>query len=181
LFWGGFLSDKAPRLRLAIHRDRDFLDEVSCDNFESQLKKSNICSLLTEGNDIESYFLSPEHLHTLNPQISVERIQALIEQATDEMKDKSITALVNLRIEQAFKQRRVGGEQPNFGEISIRAHGDYESNLAEYRRGKFVLGRLIALMQQEIGQNPRVFISSEHLKFRRISEVAKSIWPSGVL
>lgn len=143
------------------------------------LRRSPLEVLLfvTLSNDIESYFISAQHLHSLNPGLSVERIHALIDQATQETADKTTVAIVNLRTEEAFK-RRQGGQAPNHGQIAVQAQADYANNPSQYRRGKFVLGRLAALLQQEIGQNPRIFLPSPHLRDRHLTEIARTIWPA---
>jgi hypothetical protein len=174
---GRFLTDKAPHVRLVVHRDRDYMSHEASSRFEDRLNENTISSLLTDGNDIESYFISAQHLHALNPTVSAARIQELIEQATTETQSRSLTAVVNLRTEEAFRKRQAGAPPPNHGEIAVTAQTDYAADPATYRRGKLVLGRLMALLQQEIGQNPRVFLPSPHLASPRITEIALSIWP----
>jgi hypothetical protein len=174
---GRFLTDKAPHVRLVVHRDRDYMSQQASENFESRLGGARITPLLTDGNDIESYFISAAHLQALNPMASVARIQELIDQATAEIGHKSIADIVNLRTEEAFRRRRSGDPAPNHGEIAVQAQTDYAASPVTHRRGKIVLGRLIALLQQEIGQNPRVFFPSAHLKVPRITAIAHAIWP----
>jgi energy-coupling factor transporter ATP-binding protein EcfA2 len=174
---GRFLTDKAPHVRLVIHRDRDYMSQQASKRFESRLGDNNIKPLLTGCNDLESYFISAAHLHALNPAASVERIQKLIDQATDETEKKSIAAIVNLRTEEAFRRRQAGEPPPNHGEIAVQAQTDYALSAVTHRRGKIVLGRLIALLQQEIGQNPRVFFPTAQLKSTEITAIARAIWP----
>jgi energy-coupling factor transporter ATP-binding protein EcfA2 len=174
---GGFLRDKAPHVRLVVHRDRDYMSQEAAQSFQGRLSDQEIKPLLTDHNDIESYFLSAAHLHELNPTVSVDRIQQLIDQATIETRDKSIAAIVNLRTEEAFRRRQAGGGPPNHGEIAVQAQADYDQSPATYRRGKSALGRVIALLQQEIGQNPRVFFPSTQLRFPQITAIAQAIWP----
>ncbi|WP_084802025.1 AAA family ATPase [Bradyrhizobium sp. Ec3.3] len=111
-----------------------------------------------------------------NPSVSVERIQRLIDQATDETTDKSIEAIVNQRTTEAFRKRQAGGEPPNHGAIAIKAKNDYSSDPSKLRRGKIALGRLVALLQQELGANPRIFFPSEHLRSQKLTDVAGTIW-----
>jgi hypothetical protein len=54
---------------------------------------------------------------------------------------------------------------------------DYRANAASMRRGKAVLGRLHALLQQELGANPRIFFPSEHLRSTELEALALRIWP----
>jgi AAA domain, putative AbiEii toxin, Type IV TA system/AAA ATPase domain len=173
---GRFLMDKAPHVRLVVHRDRDYMSPQEAGRFEARLNENKINPLLTDSNDIESYFLSAEHLHALNPMVSVERLRELIAQATADTEQKSITAIVNLRTDEAFRRRQAGEGPPNHGVIAVQAHDDYAADPSTHRRGKDVLGRLIALLQQEIGQNPRVFFASVHLRSPRIGTIVQAIW-----
>jgi hypothetical protein len=174
---GRFLAEKAPHVRLVVHRDRDYMSQQAFDSLEKRLTENNVEPLLTDGNDIESHFISAAHLNELNPMASVERIEQLIHQATTDTEQKSIAAIVNLRTEEVFKKRQAKDPPPNYGEIAVQAQTDYAQNTIAHRRGKLVLGRLTALLQREIGQNPRIFFPTAHLKSSRITAIAQAIWP----
>jgi energy-coupling factor transporter ATP-binding protein EcfA2 len=180
LVLGAFLGSKAPHVRLVIHRDRDYLSAAGCATFTQRLNQAHVGPFLTDGNDIESYFLNSAHLNALNPGVATARIDELIGQATQETAAKSIEALVNQRTQEAFKVRQDGGPAPNHGEIAVTAQADYAADPAGYRRGKVVLGRLQALLQQELGNNPRVFHPSPHLQSLALSALANGIWPPAV-
>jgi hypothetical protein len=171
-----FLTDKAPHVRLVVHRDRDYMSEQASNTFEERLEAQNVNPLLTDYSDIEAYFISAAHLHELNPIILVERMQELINQATDETSERSIAAIVNLRTQEAFRVRQAGGPTPDHGAIAVKAQTDYAQDPVTHRRGKIVLGRLRALIQEEIGQNPRIFFPTAHLKVPRLTAIARAIW-----
>jgi ABC-type Mn2+/Zn2+ transport system ATPase subunit len=173
---GQFLSEKAPHVKFVVHRDRDYMSGDRATQFEEQLRKSGSFPFLTEGNDIESYFLSAEHLHALNPAISVERMREIIEQATIETKEKSLEAIINMRMDEAFATRRAGGVTPNYGKIAVQASADYDSDPIAYRRGKIVMARLKALLQLELKVNPRIFFQSEFLRVAELSTLSGAIW-----
>jgi ABC-type multidrug transport system ATPase subunit len=137
---GRFLAEKAPHVRLVVHRDRDYMSQRVSDSFENRLTENNVEPLLTDGNDIESHFISSAHLSELNSMASVERIEQLIHQATTETEQKSIAAIVNLRTEEVFKKRQAKDPPPNHGEIAVQAQTDYAQNTIAHRRGKLVLG-----------------------------------------
>lgn len=176
LVLGRFLREKAPHVRLVIHRDRDYQQATATTAFSDALNGVGVEPLITRGNDIESYFLNPEHLHSLNPTVSVARIQELIAQATTETESKSIEAIVNQRTTEAFRNRQGGGGSVNHGEIATAAMRDYGSDTPSMRRGKVVLGRLHSLLQQELGANPRIFFPSEHLRCTELETLAQRIW-----
>jgi predicted ATPase len=178
LVLGGFLKDKAPHVKLLIHRDRDYMNDVEVDRFDERLTAVQLYPFVTDGSDIEGYFLNAAHLHSLNPSATIARIQGLIDQATGDTATKSIEAIINQRTTTAFKDRVNGGGNVNHGAISTAAHADYAADPAGLRRGKSVLGRLIALLQQELQANPRIFEPSEHLTFPRLSAISSEIWPT---
>jgi hypothetical protein len=177
LVLGAFLADKAPNLHLVVHRDRDYMSAAAVDSFEQRLSEADIHSLLTDSNDIECYFVNAAHLHAANPAVTVARVQELIDLATAETTNRSIEALVNLRTAEAFRNCQAGGAQPNHGAIAVQAQADYAANPAPFRRGKIVLGRLTALLQQELGTNPWIFVTSEHLQINKLKAIAAEIWP----
>lgn len=176
LVLGDFLSDKAPHVRLVVHRDRDYMSARRAQAFTDQLSAAGVRPFLTVGSDIEGHFLNAEHLHSLNPEISVERIRQLIEQAIDDTGAQSLEAIVNLRTEEAFRNRNQSGGPPNHGAIAVQANGDFGANKFEFCRGKIVLGRLRGLLQEEMGINPRIYFPSDHLHSQTLSEIALGIW-----
>ena len=125
---GRFLTDKAPHIRLAVHRDRDYMSDAEATRFKTRLDADNIALLLTAHSDIESYFISADHLHALNPGVSAARIQQLIDQATQDTANQSVEAIVNLRTQEAFKLRQAGVGPPNHGAIAVEAQSDYAAD-----------------------------------------------------
>ncbi len=176
LVLGRFLRDKAKHLELVIHRDRDYMAPDRASKFEQGLAYPGIAAFLTEGNDIETYFLNPSHIHYLNPAVPVERLAVLIEEASKLAEQDSVAAIVNLRTEQAFQIRRETGDVPDHGTIAVTAHSDYRSDPATFRRGKKVLGRLISLVQQEMKTNPRIFHPSPFLHSAKLKQLSEKIW-----
>lgn len=49
---GRFLADKAPHVRLVVHRDRDYMTDQSSERFENRLVDNTVIPLLTNNNDI---------------------------------------------------------------------------------------------------------------------------------
>jgi len=176
---GQFLHDKAPHVRLVVHRDRDYMSEDGIQRFTNRLTEADIGYLLTEHNDIEGHFLNAEHLAALNPNLTAARAQELIDQATQDTRAKSIEALINLRLEEAFKQRKPGEGPPNAGAIAVQADQEYAASPVALRRGKIVLSRLRQLLHQELHANARIFHPSAHLARPEIRAIADAIWPPG--
>lgn len=174
---GGFLRDKAPHVRLLVHRDRDYMSEARAGRFVADLGAVGLATFLTGFSDVEGHYLNAEHIHHLNPAVSMARAQELIDQATVNTRARSIEVLINLRTAEAFQQRRDGGNGPNHGQIAVTATADYDADPIQWRRGKLVLGLLSALLQQEIGANPRIYFPSPHLQIPALLAISAAIWP----
>ena len=175
---GGFLGEKAPHVRLIVHRDRDYMSDERATRFQNDLTATGVGAFLTVPSDVEGHFLDANHLSYLNPSVTPQRTQEIIDQATLDTREESLEALVNLRTADAFQLRRNGGDAPNHGAIAFAAMTDYEADSSNWRRGKIVLGRVIALLQQEIGANPRIYFPSPHLHCPSLSAQAQGIWPA---
>lgn len=175
LVLGGFLREKAPHVHLVVHRDADYCSRDASETFVERLDRGGVAPFLTERNDVESYFLNAEHLHALNPSVPLDRVRELLFQATVETAAKSLAAIVNQRTTEAFERRREGGPQPDHGGIAVRAQEEYVADPEGMRRGKEVVGRVRALLQTEMGANPRIFFPSEHLRSVRLRTIAERV------
>jgi hypothetical protein len=155
------------------------MSDEEASRFEQTLSETGNTPLLTAHNDLESYFISADHLHALNPRIPITRIRELIEQATQEAATESVEAMINIRTQEAFKRRQGGGPAINHGAIATQAQSDYKADPTNCRRGKIVLRRLKALLQHELRASPRIYFPSSHLKHVALTSAAASIWSGG--
>lgn len=172
-----FLRDKAPNVRFILHRDRDYMDAETAEKIEEGLKQIDAHPFITATSDVEGYFLNAAHIAELNPTITQERVQQLIDQATEATKDKSIEALINIRTEAAIRNRN-GGPPHNAGELAAKAYADYESDPIRWRRGKRVLGELRSLLNQELKAHPTVFKPTSHLVVTELQTIRGTILTS---
>mgnify|MGYP001377025402 CR=1 FL=1 len=131
---------------------------------------------LTEGSDVEGYFLNPDHIAELNPQITAQRVQELVDAATVTTKEKSIKVLINIRTEAAIRNRN-GGPAHNAGDLAAQAYADYDADPAKWRRGKIVLQELRSLLHHEIKGNAVLLEKSSHLKLPDLAAIKLAIWP----
>jgi hypothetical protein len=175
---GRFLGERAQHVHLVVHRDRDYLSGEKIQRLTEQLGTAGVGSFVTRFSDLEGHFLDAEHINHLNPAISVERAEALLDQAIEETGDQSIASIVNQRTLQALDDRRQGGAAVDHGVIAVQAQRDYSGNPRDMCRGKRVIGRLLALLQQELGQNPRIYEPSPFLVCTELQDIAAEIWPA---
>ena len=144
--------------------------------FESEIKSINAFPFLTAHSDAEGYFINAEHLAHLNSGLSVQRAQELIDEATDQTKEKSLKTLTNLRFETALRERK-GGKAPDAYEISSTARTDYEAAPNKWRRGKHVLNSLKQLIHQELSKTAIVIEPSPYIVIPELQMISAAIWP----
>ena len=176
---GRFLQDKAPHVRLVIHKDRDYIANEDIDKFRVALAAHNIHLFVTGPSDIEGHFLNAQHIAHLNPALTAAEVAGMITQARDTTTDKSKEQMVNLRTNEAFRKRNQGAGNPNPGQISVAAHAEYDANPDQFMRGKVVLGNLKLRLQQQLGGHPVILGSSPHIEVPELRAIANGIWPPG--
>jgi len=159
-----FIREHAPATVILIHRDRDYLDQNDVDGYAERMRHLGLHPIVTAGSDIESHFSDVGHLAFVAQPLTEVRIAQLIDTATVDTQAESIERLTNSRVNAALRRRnKEGGGEPNYGQIAAAADADYRANPVRYRFGKKVLGRTVALLQQELGHNIQIAVDSDHL------------------
>jgi len=171
----GFLAEKAPKVAFVLHRDRDYMEEEAATKFESAIKSIGAHPFLTLHSDAEGYFIIADHLAHLNTGLTVARAQELIDQATNETKDKSLKAMTNIKVELAQRERK-GGKPPDIFEITNQIRIEYESDPVKWRRGKPVVNSLKQLIHKELGQTAVIIEPSPYLVVNELQAISQSIW-----
>jgi energy-coupling factor transporter ATP-binding protein EcfA2 len=174
---GRFLQEKAPHVRLVIHKDRDYIADADIEQIRAALAAHNIRLFVTAFSDIEGYYLNAQHIVHLNPGLTEAQVNQMIVEARDAVADKSKEVIVNLRTQDAFRKRNAGGAVPNHGAIAVAANNEYDANPAQLMRGKVVLNRLKMLLQQQIGGHPVLMGPSPHQNIQELRRIADIIWP----
>lgn len=174
-----FLLDKAPNVGFVLHRDRDYLDDETVAKFEGAITKMSAHAFVTAFSDVEGYLLNAEHIAQLNPELTIERAQELIDAATAATREKSIHALINIRTESAIRNRN-GGPAHNAAELATTAIQDYDSYPAKWRRGKIVLNELKSLLHKELKKQAVILHATDHLICPELQAIKLAIWPPAI-
>ena len=62
LIAGNFIKGLAPNCKIIIHRDRDFMTDPEVQYIVNKIKNEGFSPWITKGSDIESYFVSDNHI-----------------------------------------------------------------------------------------------------------------------
>lgn len=173
-----FIRKHAPATKLVIHRDRDYYTDDELLKYRQEIEGNNIYCFITAGSDVESYYISSEHITFLYPSITSLRCNELIIQATTESRDQSIIKYTNSRVDIERRKAYKNGTTINVGEISLDVTRKYDENPSKYRHGKSTLGILTAKIQQELQENPKLIRISPNIKDAQLTRITDEIWPS---
>lgn len=128
-----------PNASIIVHRDRDFLNEAECSEWEVQIRKLNAEPFLTNGRDLESHFLNPKHLALLNPGVSEGQFEKLLSEVLKEQHDALVSDYVNGRTN-AARQAKTSGNL-NAGKLAVEAQKAVTENPQAYA-GKPIVKRM---------------------------------------
>jgi predicted ATPase len=175
----GFIAAHAPAAKIVLHRDRDYMTPEEATDYEDALKKGAPQSFvfLTQGTDAESHFLNPDHFHALEPSIDPETFTELIERATKDAAEYSLSVFINSRTPVEAARLRKENKQVNHGELALECTKQYNADVTRYRHGKRVIRAVRNLLQTEKKLKLAPFQSSAHIINAKLAAFAKAIWP----
>ena len=173
-----FIKKQSPATKVIIHRDREYMTPDEITAYKDKICVNNNLCFITAGSDIESYYLSAEHIHFIYPNKDIPSASAMIERATKEREEKSIEKYINSRDNIERIRLRNEGKSPsyNVGKLSLDCRNNYSSNPNYYRHGKTVLKALKQIVQNEIKGGKNLISPSSFIADNSLSEIAKQIW-----
>lgn len=162
---------------IIFHRDRDTYndDEPDKERIEKKLnvikaknKNINVNLFITEGYDIESYFLNENHIVEVcrkhGHDINLDEVKKIIDNATNEVECKSIDKLMdNPRYIEDFKKSRSSTYE--------KIKKEYQNNKQRYRYGKTVLGVVKQKLQAMFKENINLLEATKYLCSPRLEQI----------
>lgn len=175
LILADFIKSIAPTTNIVIHRDRDFLTDQEVELVKQKIATSNATSFITEGSDVETYFLTPLHVATL---LNVDQqviLDWLNELATDHHNELAL----------AFTRKRDEAKQllhranPNNCPATLMLLGNAIPLPPERRRGKDMLSYIHGASQQRFGASPNMTSPTIHVESPQLRALCQAIAPVG--
>lgn len=162
------LKESFPNARFIIHRDRDFLDDEKLEAYKEKFGDFDVYFLIPENNDIESYFISVEHLRE-SLKIDDECAKNIRDTALSENKNDLVKKYANVK-----KQNY------DFKEQSSKAADLVIEAINEFQNGynpKFIHGKeMLKAIRRELSKrqiNDCINSPSQFLKIPNIHELFK--------
>jgi SMC domain protein len=151
-----FIKEQYRGTQVYIHRDRDRLNDKQVEEIKRKISGSGAVPFVTSGTDCEAYFVNPEHVSYVFPQISQNEAEDLVEEAIDLARSTSEAKLADdIFYDKMRIYNESGGkvERPKPSKITEEAKRLYGDNPARYMYGKKALGYLKNLIQERLTIN----------------------------
>jgi ABC-type nitrate/sulfonate/bicarbonate transport system ATPase subunit len=161
-----------PSAKIVVHRDRDYLTDEESSTWETEIRALTAEPFLTDGVDVESHFLNPEHLATLNG-APIATMSDIIQRASTECEAFSVEKYVNGRSDIEKKAGTFG--RLNLGQLAAAAPTIVSSNARRFLHAKTVMRTVRRLYQQEIGGNIRALERSDHIRVRSLVSISQRL------
>ena len=148
--------------KVIFHRDKDGEFAKKDKEFKSYkeyhgLNKTEL--FVTNGNDIESYFINKDHIKYLYNDLNEADIVSAIESSIADLKDTSIKKLIS-----------------NLNDNADAANLLYESDPLLYTYTKIIGKKIHPKLAKFIKGDHSIFKESSFLKDERLEKIAKEIW-----
>jgi Fe-S cluster assembly ATPase SufC len=154
----GFLKDIAPETEVVVHADNDFLTQDEQERLEQKIRDFGATPFVTEGSDIESYFVSPEHISSILDE-DVETIKEWL----DEIATEHHNELTHKYSRKRDEAKRKNYKNPNDAPETINLIGSAIPLPEAKRLGKFMLRRVRSSMQDKFGKTVDLIQESDSL------------------
>lgn len=155
---------------IVLHRDRDYLEESEASDWEQQVRSLRVESFLTDGTDIESFFVNPLHLAELNSQADAEIFQQIVSKVATDTHAVLIERFVNGRVEIARRNGTYGNL--NLGQLAAKAPGEIDQRPDRFRHGKTMLVGIVQEFRARYSQNLQYVRPTKYIKNDSLCTVA---------
>jgi energy-coupling factor transporter ATP-binding protein EcfA2 len=165
-----FLKDKFKQNypQIIVHRDKDYLTSTEVEIEIEKFKKLGIKLFITEGTDIESYFVRKSHIFKCHPEINEEQIDIILKKALYEKRNIAIDALKRKEYGEKFKDKS--------SHLSEFLDNYYNQNEMILFHGKEVFKKVKSLIQEQTSKNSKIESESDSLIDEKLLMISKELW-----
>lgn len=167
-----FLSSVAPACKVMIHRDRDFMTPTEVDKVRRGIESSGAIPFITEGSDIESYFLADAHLAQLLEVVHDDIVAWKNQLATDNH--------VSLQLQFTRKRDEIKNKmyRDNRDECpdTLGLLGTAVTLPEHNRKGKFMAGKINGAMHARFGRVVNLRSPSPALVSNSLQDAMQQVW-----
>jgi energy-coupling factor transporter ATP-binding protein EcfA2 len=158
------------KAKILLHRDRDFMTDGEVEQWSTEVRSLHVEPFVTAGRDIESYFLSPDHLCSLNVSVKRSEFEGLISSVLAKQTDNLVEDYVNGRVD--IERKNGKASSINHGALSVEAGKAVNANPLRFA-GKKILRAVRADYQVKYRASLATSSQSEFIRDPTLSAIAK--------
>jgi len=162
-----FILESAPESMVIIHVDNDFFTEAEEASLRLKVEKCGAKAFITDGSDIESYFVIPEHIGEL-----LGEDPEAISEWLDELalaKHNKLTHKFSRKRDEAKNKLYKQDPAPD----TLNLMGEAVPLPPEKRLGKFMLAEVRAAMHEKFGRTVNLIAESDYLYSEYLQSVTE--------
>ena len=172
-YLASFIKGSAKECKIVVHIDRDFMTDYEIDYVTRNVKKSGIDVWVTDGADIESYFVKPAHIAALTGKTDNEAkawIDKLIHDNQIEVQHKFEEKRNEIKYRLYYNEKFKGNDEITLPKFEYL----FGSNInTENVLGKILLRKCNGDMKNFCGRTCNLVKPSEALEITSLKEILK--------
>lgn len=147
----GFATAYIDGLKILIHRDRDYLTDDAMECYLASLRaiSPDITLWVPRGTSIEYAFTTVDYLSECNRQINIEHLVNLRQRALDEVREFSISTMINARTEAEGRIARKERRPVDHGMLSLSCIEEYNKDVESLVHAKRLHKALKRILHKE--------------------------------
>lgn len=166
-----FIREIAPETKVVVHADNDFFTAEEAEKFSEKIVGFGAIPFITEGSDIESYFVDPEHIGNLLEE-PADDVNEWLSEIAQENHNELAHKFSRKRDDAKFKlYKRNEGDPPP----TLNLMGPNVPLEPEKRLGKFMLRKVRGGMRQKFGKEVSLQQITEALSSPRLVEIVEEM------
>lgn len=161
-----FIKEIAPNTKVIIHADNDFLINEEIKKLEDKILSFGAEPFITEGSDIEAYFINPKHIAYLLSKPEIEVIAWINEIAKE--KHNELTHRFSRKRDDAKSKLYKKGENPP---ETLKLLGETIPLEPKNRVGKIMIGAIRNNIHTKFGITPELAQKTPYLKSDKLISI----------
>lgn len=165
------IKEFQPQALVIVHRDRDYLQDDEVEAWKRQVRALRAEPFVTDGRDIEDYFITAEYLSERPNNLTALEAAELIQTAVENLKEETVSSYVNGRLDIL----RLNRQQANPGAIAAEAAREVARDARSAVKGKRLRSEVRRLYRERRGRNLIVRGASDLLRIPGVEALLRQL------
>lgn len=161
-----FISELAPETKVIIHADNDFLTNAEEEKLCRRIEAYGATAFITEGSDIEHYFVEPEHIAQV-ANLDAADVEAWLDELAVQFHNRLAHKFSRKRDDAKRKLYKPGESPPS----TVAMMGEDVPLSSEKRLGKFMLAKVANGIHKRFDVAPNLCTESDYLYSETLQRV----------